>query len=46
MKKPKSQADNFYKALKDNPEEIIKWCEEEIEEYKKLIKLIKEGKKA
>lgn len=34
-------ADNMYIALKDNPEEILKWCEEEIAAYKELIKLIK-----
>ena len=36
-----SKANNFYKTLKDNPKEIIAWAEEEIREYKKLIKLIK-----
>jgi hypothetical protein len=36
-----SKANNFFKSLKDNPEEIIKWAEDEIKEYKKLIKLIK-----
>ena len=43
MKKQKSQADNFYKALKNNPQEVIAWCESEIREYQKLIKLIKKG---
>ncbi len=38
-----SKAKDFYGTLKDNPEEIIKWCEAEIKEYKKLIKLIKKG---
>jgi len=38
-----SQANNFYKALKDNPEEVIEWCEAEIREYKKLIKIIKKN---
>lgn len=37
----KTGADNFLDTLKKNPEEIIKWCEEEIKEYQKLIKLIK-----
>lgn len=36
-----SKADNFFERLKDNPQEIIEWCEAEIKEYKKLIKLIK-----
>ena len=40
-----SEADNMYSALKDNPEEIIKWAEAEIKEYKKLIKLIKYDQK-
>jgi len=35
---------NFYQVLKNNPEEIIKWAETEIREYKKLIKLLKEQK--
>lgn len=34
----------MYKALKDNPEEIIEWCENEIKEYEKLIQLIKNNK--
>jgi hypothetical protein len=37
-------AENFFNALKDDPEAIIKWCEEEIEEYQKLIKMIKKSK--
>ena len=41
MKKTDSKkAKNFYNALKDNPQEIIEWCEAEIEEYKKLIEII------
>lgn len=32
---------NFYEKLKDDPEAIIKWCEEEIGAYKELIKFIK-----
>lgn len=39
-----TKSNNFYNALKNNPEEIIKWCESEIKEYEKLIKLIKKGK--
>ena len=31
----------FFENLKNNPDEIIKWCKNEIEEYNKLIKLIK-----
>ena len=34
-------AKNFYNALKDDPDAIIKWCEEEIEAYEELIKLIR-----
>ena len=36
-----SKADNWYQALRDNPEEIIEWARAEIREYKKLIKIIK-----
>jgi len=36
-----SEANNVFEALKNNPQEIIEWCENEIKEYKKLIKLIK-----
>jgi len=39
--KPKSEADNLYKTLKDDPEAVIKWAESEIAEYQKLIELIK-----
>lgn len=35
---------NMFNALKDRPEEIIKWCHDEIKAYKDLIKLIKKGK--
>jgi len=38
---PKSEADNLYKTLKDDPEAVIKWAESEIAEYQKLIELIK-----
>ena len=34
-------ANHLYDMLKDDPEAIIVWCEREIKEYKKLIKLIK-----
>ena len=33
-------ADNMYEALKNNPQEIIDWCNREIAEYQKLKKLI------
>ena len=36
---------NFYNALKDDPKAILKWCDEEIEEYKKLKKLIKKNER-
>jgi len=36
-----SEADNIFEALKNDPQAIIDWCENEIKEYKKLIKLIK-----
>jgi len=36
-----SKADNMYESLKDDPQAIIEWCESEIKEYKKLIKLLK-----
>ena len=41
-KNKKSAAHNFFESLKDDPEAIIEWCEDEIKEYKKLIKLMKE----
>lgn len=41
----KTEADNFFEALKDNPQEVIEWAEAEIKEYKKLIKLIKKSVK-
>lgn len=40
-----TKADNFFKSLKDNPKEILKWCRAEIKEYEKLIKLIEEDVK-
>ena len=40
-----SASDEFYKGLRDDPESIIKWCEEEIEQYQKLISLIKKKTK-
>jgi len=45
MKTTNSAADNFYETLKKDPKKIIKWAEDEIREYKRLIKLIKEGVK-
>jgi len=44
-KKENDAANNLYTSLRDNPKEIIEWCEREIKEYKKLIKLIKNKKK-
>ena len=41
----KTEADNFYNALKDDQKSIIEFCENEIKEYSKLILLIKKGKK-
>lgn len=43
--KKKSQANNLFNALKDNPKAVIEWAESEIREYKKLIKLIKSHEK-
>jgi hypothetical protein len=40
-KEEKDGAERFAEKFKNNPEEIIKWAEDEIEEYKKLIKLLK-----
>lgn len=37
----KTQANNFFEAMKNDPKAIIEWYEEEIEAYQKLIKLIK-----
>ena len=39
----KTQADSWFETLKENPKEIIAWCEREIKEYKKLIVLIKKA---
>ena len=36
-----SEADNFFKALKSNPEEILEWCDGEIAEYERLKRIIK-----
>jgi len=40
----KTEADNFFNSLKENPDAIIEWAKREIEEYKKLIKLITKEK--
>ena len=37
------KAENFYNTLKDNPFEIIEWCEAEIAEYQKLIEIIQKN---
>ena len=39
------KSNNFFEALKTNPQEIIKWAEREIKEYQNLIKLIKKTTK-
>ena len=36
-----TKADNFFNALKDNPEEIIRLAKTEIREYQKLIELVR-----
>ena len=40
----KTQADNFFNSLKENPDEIIEWAKREIVEYEKLIQLITKEK--
>ena len=46
MKTIKNKAsNNFYNSIKDDPEKIIKWCEEEVAAYQELIKMIKEKNK-
>ena len=42
-KKINGASQNVYNALKDNPQEIIEWCEAEIAEYKKLIEIIQKN---
>ena len=44
-KKPLTGADVFYDKLLHDPEAIIRFCEREIKEYEKLIKLIRGKKK-
>ena len=47
MKKLKRPASNMFESLKNNPQEIIDWCDREIREYQYLKKLIqKELKKS
>lgn len=36
-----SKAQNMYDALKNDQRAILDWCEAEIKEYEKLIKIIK-----
>jgi len=36
-----SKANNFFKTLKNNPQELIEWAESEIKEYQKFIRLLK-----
>jgi len=37
----KTKAQNFADTIKDNPQEMIKWCRSEIKEYEKLIEILK-----
>lgn len=39
--KKQTAAENFFESIKNDPEKIIEWAQNEIEQYKKLIKLIK-----
>lgn len=41
----KSQADELFEILKDKPEVAIRWAENEIRQFQKLIKLIKKSLK-
>lgn len=34
-------ANNWFKEFRNNPQEIIKWAENEIKNYQKLISIIK-----
>jgi len=43
-KNKNSPAKNFFDSIKNNPQGIREWCQSEIEEYKKLIKLLKDKK--
>jgi hypothetical protein len=45
MTKQKSSVESFADLIKDDPQEIIDWAESEIEEYKKLIKILKDRSK-
>ena len=38
--KKKSDVQDFADTIKGNPKKIIAWCRREIEEYKKLIKIL------
>lgn len=35
-----TEADNFFEALKNDPQAILDWCDSEIAEYQKLKELI------
>lgn len=35
-----TEADNFFEALKNDPQAILDWCDREIAEYQKLKELI------
>ncbi len=39
-----SEAQDFADTIKDNPDEIIEWCRNEIKEYEKLIKILEKRK--
>jgi len=41
----KSSVEEFADTIRDNPQEIIQWCEREIAEYQKLIRILKKRKK-
>ena len=40
----KKEVEKFVDAIKDNPEEIIKWARKEIKAYEYLIKLIRKNR--
>jgi hypothetical protein len=45
MKKTTKQtaADNVFKKLKDDPKAILKWANDEIKEYRKLIEIMRKA---
>jgi len=44
--KDKTPSQDWLDTFKKNPEEIIAWAEREIEEYKNLIKIIRDQHEA